>query len=165
MVNNKLNELQERNKSLAEENEQLKTRFGVDENNNLTPAEVRQEIIRALSEGHYTNTPDEELLDKIMTYYPGTNWPEFCKNFPVKKARQGHIILLYQFTNYYNDWFKHYDEIKDAKLNLFTALQSLGSEESKRLLKSLMELGKKEEINLVHMVVFIMNFTTLLWKK
>ena len=73
MVNNILNELQERNKSLAEENEQLKTRFGVDENNNLTPAEVRQEIIKALSEGRYTNTPDEKLLDDIMTYYPGTN--------------------------------------------------------------------------------------------
>jgi hypothetical protein len=75
MVNNILNELQERNKSLAEENEQLKTKFGVDENNNnnLTPAEIRQELIKALSEGHYTNTPDEGLLDDIMTYYPGTN--------------------------------------------------------------------------------------------
>ena len=73
MVSNILNELQERNKSLVEENEQLKTRFGVDENNNLTPAEIRQEIIRALSEGHYTNTPDEKLLEDIMTYYPGTN--------------------------------------------------------------------------------------------
>ena len=35
MVNNILNELQERNKSLAEENEQLKARFGVNEYNNL----------------------------------------------------------------------------------------------------------------------------------
>ena len=143
MVNNILNELQERNKSLAEENEQLKMRFGVDENNNLTQDEIRQELVKALSEGHYTNTPDEELLDKIVTYYPGTNWPEFCKNFPVKKARQGHIILLYKFTNYYNDWFKHYDEIKDAKLNLFTALQGLGSEESKRVVEKYDEAREK----------------------
>ena len=45
--------------------------------NNLTPAEIRQELIKALSEGHYTNAPDEKLLDDIMTYYPGTNWPGF----------------------------------------------------------------------------------------
>jgi hypothetical protein len=143
MVNNILNELQERNKSLAEENEQLKTRFGVDENNNLTPAEIRQEIIRALSDMHYTNNPDEKLLDDIMTYYPGQNWPKFCENFPVKLGRQIHIECLYKFTNDYKDWFKHYGEIKDAKLNLFTALQSLGSEESKKVVEKFDEAREK----------------------
>ena len=143
MVNNILNELQERNKSLAEENRQLKERFGVDENNILTPAEVRQEIIRALSEGHYTNTPDEKLLDDIMTYYPGQNWPKFCKSFPVKKARQGHIILLYKFTDYWKNSFKLHGEIGDAKRELFTALQSLGSEESKKVVATFGEAREK----------------------
>ena len=51
--------------------------------------------------------------------------------------------MLYKFTNHYNDWFKHYNKIKDAKLNLFTALQGLGSEESKKIVATYDEAREK----------------------
>jgi hypothetical protein len=72
-MTNIINELQEKNKSLAEENNQLKEKLGVNKNNNLTPAEIRQQLVEALSDMCYTNNPDAKLLDDIMTYYPGQN--------------------------------------------------------------------------------------------
>jgi DNA repair exonuclease SbcCD ATPase subunit len=56
-----------------------------------------------------------------MTYYPGQNWPKFCKNFPVKLGRQIHIQYLYKFTMCWKNSFKLYkeiDELKDSKNEL-----------------------------------------------
>jgi len=86
-VVNVLKEQQESNKALTNEIEalesqlaekdkeinELKENFGINENNNLTPAEIRQKLIEALRDAHYTNNPDEELINDIMTYYPGTS--------------------------------------------------------------------------------------------
>ena len=133
-----LNEIEALKSRLADKDKEineLRERFGVNENNNLTTKEVRQQLIEALRDTHYTNNPDEELINDIMTYYPGTNWPGFCENFPIKNSRQGHITLLYQFTMYWKNSFKLWNtinELKDSKNELVKEKKEL-EEKTKEL--------------------------------
>ena len=104
MVNNILNKLQERNKSLAEENKWLKTRFGVDENNNLTEQEIRK-IVDSLN-----SNPDEGHIKAIKDYFEFR--PHELQHLGDKGFRKSFVLCIYMHQNAISWWVKANKEVK-----------------------------------------------------
>ena len=87
MVNNILNELQERNKQLLEENKALKKRFDIMKMNNLTEQEIR-EIVSSLN-----SNPDEGHIKAIKDYFEFH--PYELQYLGDKRFRKSFVLHIY----------------------------------------------------------------------
>ena len=96
---NTINELQERNKQLLEEVEKLKAPLQFKQLNN---EEIRAWIATILSESHYTDNPDVDVVGEIMRVYcDQEKWSNFCKLYPTEPARRNLVLNTYQYYPYY----------------------------------------------------------------
>jgi len=141
---NVITELEQRNKELLNEIEQLKTPLQFKQLNN---EEIRAWIATVLSESHYTDNPDVDVVDAIMEriHCYGETWSDFCKLFPTEVARRRVIFNAYQYYPYYKQSTIHWQVRNKAKRDIFINLIKLNSEESKELFRKWVREGKIED--------------------
>ena len=107
MVNNILNELQERNKQLLEENKALKKRFDVMKMNNLTEQEIREII------GSLNSNPDEGHIKAIKDYFEFR--PHELQHLGDKGFRKSFVLRIYMHQNAMSWWVKANEEVKSLQ--------------------------------------------------
>jgi len=141
---NVITELEQRNKELLNEIEQLKAPLQFKQLNN---EEIREWIATVLSERHYTDNPDVDVVSEIMrvAHCDQENWASFCKVYPTEIARGNVILNAYSYYPYYKQTIKFFGVRGKAKRDIFINLIKLNSEESKELLRKWLNGGKIED--------------------
>ena len=104
---NVITELEKRNKELLNEIEQLKAPLQFKQ---LNSEEIREWIATVLSERHYTDNPDVDVVSEIMrvAHCDQENWAWFCKVYPTEAARGNVILNAYSYYPYYKQTIKLY---------------------------------------------------------
>ena len=141
---NVITELEKRNKELLNEIEQLKAPLQFKQ---LNSEENREWIATVLSERHYTDNPDVEVVSEIMrvAHCDQENWAWFCKVYPTEAARGNVIMNAYSYYPYYKQTIKLFGVRDKAKRDIFINLIKLNSEESKELFRKWLKEGKIED--------------------
>jgi len=141
---NVITELEKRNKELLNEIEQLKAPLQFKQ---LNSEEIREWIATVLSERHYTDNPDVDVVSEIMrvAHCDQENWAWFCKVYPTEAARGNVILNAYSYYPYYKQTIKLFGVRDKAKRDIFINLIKLNSEESKELFRKWLKEGKIED--------------------
>ena len=141
---NVITELEKRNKELLNEIEHLKAPLQFKQ---LNSEEIREWIATVLSERHYTDNPDVDVVSEIMrvAHCDQENWAWFCKVYPTEAARGNVIMNAYSYYPYYKQTIKLFGVRDKAKRDIFINLIKLNSEESKELFRKWLKEGKIED--------------------
>ena len=141
---NVITELEKRNKELLNEIEQLKAPLQFKQ---LNSEEIREWIATVLSERHYTDNPDVDVVSEIMrvAHCDQENWAWFCKVYPTEAARGNVILNAFSYYPYYKQTIKLFGVRDKAKRDIFINLIKLNSEESKELFRKWLKEGKIED--------------------
>ena len=141
---NIITELEKRNKELLNEIEQLKVPLQFEQLNN---EEIRAWIATVLSERHYTDNPDVDVVSEIMkvAHCNQEDWAWFCKAYPTEAGRGNVILNAYSYYPYYKQTIKLFGVRDRAKRDIFINLIKLNSEESKELFRKWVREDKIED--------------------
>ena len=141
---NVITELEKRNKELLNEIEHLKAPLQFKQ---LNSEEIREWIATVLSERHYTDNPDVDVVSEIMrvAHCDQENWAWFCKVYPTEAARGNVILNAYSYYPYYKQTIKLFGVRDKAKRDIFINLIKLNSEESKELFRKWLDEDKIED--------------------
>ncbi|CAJ0828279.1 13661_t:CDS:2 [Entrophospora sp. SA101] len=105
-----------------------------------------------LSESHYTDNPNVDMVGEIMRVYcDQEKWSNFCKLYPTEPARRNLVLNTYQYYPYYKQSSVHGSVRNKAKRDIFISLIKLNLEEKKGYEEDRMSLVRYDYFNLSHL--------------